>query len=358
MRLAEWKIKRVDAGEVSSSSQRHGALHSDPVVLSDSSVQDTDVDSSDSDTETAEPIDCTPCIAADTSSSRTSGFVLRSAETTPTQPEVNHKFENMLQQFRETRQSGYDILFITRHASDAAEQARKVFPSFITAWSEDVLHQRNTLLHYVATQKGASDILEALLTWMKACKTDIDIRNDDHETALHLAARSGRCNNIEVLLRYGASTDATNKWGETPLHVSITASDKCKATLMLNTGATAREFVVTGSSKHAGRCALDLAVEKVFRGFTFNVKLCSPVVYGIVPFSAYIVLRTLWTDTEKIKKATKRHIKNLAQEDVAVSRKLIEALEKFYEIDGFKKQLELALRHHQTSERRTSRNLD
>jgi hypothetical protein len=34
---------------------------------------------------------------------------------------------------------------------------------------------------------------------------------------------------------------------------------------------------------------------------------------GIVPFSAYIVLRTLWKDTEKITKATKRHMKDLAQ---------------------------------------------
>jgi hypothetical protein len=66
----------------------------------------------------------------------------------------------------------------------------------------------------------------------------------------------------------------------------------------------------------------------------------------------------LWTDTKKITKATKRHIKNLAQENVAMSRKLIEALEKFYEVDGFKKQLERALRHHGTSEHRTSRNLD
>jgi hypothetical protein len=127
---------------------------------------------------------------------------------------------------------------------------------------------------------------------------------------------------------------------------------------MLNTGATARETVITGSSKHAGWCALDLAVEKVLAGFAFNVSLCSPLVYGIVPFSAYIVLRTLWTDTEKITKATKRHIKNLSQENVAVPRKLIEALEKFYDVDGFKKQLERALRRHQTSEHRTSRNLD
>jgi hypothetical protein len=321
MRLSEWKIKRVDAGEFSNSPQRHGTLHSDPVVLPGESVQETDVDTSDSDTGTSGLIDRTPCDTADTSPGRTS-------ETTVMQPEVTRKFENMLQQFRETRHSGLSILFITGFTTDAAEQARKVFPSFISEWNDDVLHQRNTLLHYVATQKSASDILETLLTWMKARKKDVDIKNENHETALHLAARSGRCDNIEVLLRSGASTRAANKWGETPLHVSIMASDKCKATLMLNTADTARETVIAGSSKHCGQCALDLAVEKVFRGFTFNVKLCSPMAYGIVPFSAYIVLQTLWKDTEKITKATKRHIKNLAQEDVAISRKLIEALEK------------------------------
>jgi hypothetical protein len=56
----------------------------------------------------------------------------------------------------------------------------------------------------------------------------------------------------------------------------------------------------------------DLAVEKVFRGSAFDGKLCSPMVYGIVPFSAYIVLQTLSKDTEQITKATKRHIKTLA----------------------------------------------
>jgi hypothetical protein len=344
MRLSEWKIKRVAAGESSNQLQRHGSSCSNPVVFTDESVLNTDVESSDSDTETGEQIDRTVCDAADTSPGRT-------PEITAMQPEANRKFENMLQQFRETRQSGKDILFITNHASDAADQARKVFPTFISTWSEDVLHQRNTLLHYMATQKSASDILGTLLAWVNARKKDVDIKNEDHETALHLAARSGRCDNIEVLLKCGASTDATNKWGETPLHVSIMASDKCKATLMLNTGATAREAVITGSSKHSGWCALDLAVEKVLAGFAFNVSLCSPLVYGIVPFSAYIVLRTLWTDTEKITKATKRHIKNLAQENVAISRKLIEALEKFYEVDGFKKQLERALRHHSPEHR-------
>jgi hypothetical protein len=339
MRLSEWKIKRVDAGESSNPLQRHGSSCSDPVVFADESVQNTDVESTDSDTETTEPIDRTACDAADTSPRGTS-------EITAMQPEANRKFENMLQQFRETHRSGLNILFITGYATDAAEQARKVTPLFISAWNEDVLHRRNTLLHYIATQKGASLILGTLLAWMNARKADVDIKNEDHETALHLAARSGRCDNIEVLLRSGASTSAINKWGETPLHVSIRASDKCKATLMLNTADTARETVITGSSNYAGQCALDLAVEKVFRGFTFNVSLCSPLVYGIVPFSAYIVLRTLWTDTEKITKATKRHIKNLAQENVAISRKLIEALEKFYEVDGFKKQLERALRHH------------
>jgi hypothetical protein len=337
MRLSEWKIKRVDAGASSNPLQRHGSSCSDPIVFADESVQNTDVESSDSDTETAEPINRTACDAADTSPGRT-------LEITAMQPEANRKFENMLQQFRETRQSGKDILFITRHASDAADQARKVFPSFISTWREDVLHQRNTLLHYMATQKSASDILGTLLAWMN--EADVDIKNEDHETALHLAARSGRCDNIEVLLKCGASTDATNKWGETPLHVSIMSSDKCKATLMLNTGATARDTVITGSSKYAGWCALDLAVEKVLAGFAFNVSLCSPLVYGIVPFSAYIVLRTLWIDTEKITKATKMHIKNLAQENVAISRKLVEALEKFYDVDGFKKQLQRALRHH------------
>jgi hypothetical protein len=357
MQLAKWKIKRADAEESSNPLQRHGTFRSHPVVLLDESDQNTDVESSESDTETSESVDCTSCNASDTSY-RTSCSVLRSAETMPTQPEGNLKFEQMLQQFRDARQSGRDILFATRHATDAAERARKASRLFISAWNEDVLHKRGTLLHYVATQKSASDILETLLAWMQVCKTDVDIKNEDRETALHLAARSGRCNNIEVLLGCGASTVATNKWGQTPLHVSIMSSDKCKATLMLNTGVTARETVITGSSKHAGWCALDLAVEKVFAGFAFNISLCSPLVYGIVPFSAYIVLRTLWTDTEKITKATKRHIKNLAQENVAMSRKLIEALEKFYEVDGFKKQLERALRHHGTSEHRTSRNLD
>ncbi|KAH8987324.1 ankyrin repeat-containing domain protein [Lactarius akahatsu] len=49
--------------------------------------------------------------------------------------------------------------------------------------------------------------------------TDVHARDEDHDTALHLAAYWGRPEFAQVLLECGTSPNTKNKWGETPLHV-------------------------------------------------------------------------------------------------------------------------------------------
>lgn len=48
--------------------------------------------------------------------------------------------------------------------------------------------------------------------------TDISIRDKNHETGLHLAARNGRVDCMRTLLSHGAECNARNSDGWTPLH--------------------------------------------------------------------------------------------------------------------------------------------
>ena len=57
--------------------------------------------------------------------------------------------------------------------------------------------------------------------------TDVNITNDQGETALHLAVKHGRDDYIHYLIMAKADPNIQDKWGKTPLHVAIgAASDR------------------------------------------------------------------------------------------------------------------------------------
>lgn len=49
-----------------------------------------------------------------------------------------------------------------------------------------------------------------------------DAKNQDGQTAVHIAARAGRDNILEKLIESGATVNVRDSFGYTPLHVSIT----------------------------------------------------------------------------------------------------------------------------------------
>jgi len=103
----------------------------------------------------------------------------------------------------------------------------------------------NSLLHYAAREentelinllieKGADPLLqnergETPLHWAVAnaevvsllVKYDVDVKDRDGRTPLHWAVKFGNRDAVEILLRHGASVDATDKYGFTPLKLAL-----------------------------------------------------------------------------------------------------------------------------------------
>lgn len=90
---------------------------------------------------------------------------------------------------------------------------------------DSVLHYaaRYMLTRYMYTSKY---VLESLLTKHKVqgtLQTALEARNNDGCTVLHVAASSGShlAVAVKILVEYGASVEAKDKDGETPLHAAI-----------------------------------------------------------------------------------------------------------------------------------------
>jgi ankyrin repeat protein len=64
---------------------------------------------------------------------------------------------------------------------------------------------------------------------------DLQKRDEIGNTALHWAARSGKTDVMQILLRNGMSIDAANHLGHTPLHLATTAA---AADVLLEAGAS------------------------------------------------------------------------------------------------------------------------
>lgn len=72
-----------------------------------------------------------------------------------------------------------------------------------------------TPLH-LAAKEGRLDVIEILLEHF----AEVDLQDNDGDTALHLAAYNGRRQAIELLVSKGASVDLTNRDGLTPYEIA------------------------------------------------------------------------------------------------------------------------------------------
>lgn len=77
-----------------------------------------------------------------------------------------------------------------------------------------------TALHH-ASLLGHAEISEILLKYMHMCSADVDARDKDGCSSLHLACDSGNVNVVSVLLHHGAKWDITDKHGHTPLTKTV-----------------------------------------------------------------------------------------------------------------------------------------
>ena len=108
-------------------------------------------------------------------------------------------------------------------------------------------HTGSTPLHFAAYDHR--DVVEFLL----ANKAEVNSKNNDHETPLHLAAMRGRKDIVGLLLANEAAVDARNFSGRTPLHLAAARGHTDVAELLLanNANVNARWDFGEGTPLHA-----------------------------------------------------------------------------------------------------------
>lgn len=124
------------------------------------------------------------------------------------------------------------------------------------------LHGRTNLLHR-ATKEGNYTVVDELL---KSGYHSLDAKNQDGQTALHLASILGHNDIIQRLIEAGASVNTRDCHGLTPLHYA------CQT----NRPTTARILIDTGHANHQTRSCHDGWVamhEAASRGHTECIKI-------------------------------------------------------------------------------------
>jgi ankyrin repeat protein len=98
----------------------------------------------------------------------------------------------------------------------------------------------------VAVKSGKFEIF----LYLTEIGADINRRDDDNNTALHLAAESGSPDIINLLLDIGMSVNLTNKNDSTPLHVSAEFGHLDATKALFERGATTNYINKYGNTPH------------------------------------------------------------------------------------------------------------
>ncbi|XP_033733260.1 uncharacterized protein LOC117322450 isoform X2 [Pecten maximus] len=124
------------------------------------------------------------------------------------------------------------------------------------------------LLHFAAS-KGYSDFLKVLL---EKHSLDTNAKDENHETALHLAIRNGNPEICRLLLHSGARTDISDRDGLQPLHRAAQVKNIAKMIdLLLEFNAD-----IEAIDEHS-KCPLEYAFE---RSFNKHVAVCHLIKQG------------------------------------------------------------------------------
>ncbi|KAJ0988846.1 hypothetical protein J5N97_007202 [Dioscorea zingiberensis] len=104
-------------------------------------------------------------------------------------------------------------------------------PSLLNAWSSFALQ---TSLH-LAAGHNKSRIVKFLLEWKSTPKIELEATNLFGETPLHMAAKDGSNESIQILLEHGALLEAKTKNGMTPLHLAVSYAQRTDSCDTVNT---------------------------------------------------------------------------------------------------------------------------
>lgn len=117
--------------------------------------------------------------------------------------------------------------FMLAAAGDSVEAVERLADAMADIEAKD--SDGNTPL-LVAASDGSPDVMKYLLY---ECHADIEAQNNSGDVALHLAAASGCAPSVRVLLLAGASVNARNKEGVTPLMAACTEDSDAEALRVL-----------------------------------------------------------------------------------------------------------------------------
>jgi len=131
---------------------------------------------------------------------------------------------------------------------------------------EDIRSSGSTLPHYVAARGRLETVLLEVMLSSTYHGYSVDTLDEAGFTALHIAVKYDRIENVKLLLEAGAQFDTPNPYGELPLHVAIISSkDPDLVDKLLFRHCDSMDIPIVGSSERAGQTALDLVVERALR---------------------------------------------------------------------------------------------
>jgi len=120
--------------------------------------------------------------------------------------------------------------------------------------------------------EGPLNVVEALLE----ANTDVNqVHSTTGHTALHLAARAGRADILELILKKGAEVDPRDKRGRTPLQFAASEGHVKCTILLLDKGADANSKTEAGTTAlhwAAVKCSLETIEELLKRQADVNAR--------------------------------------------------------------------------------------
>jgi ankyrin repeat protein len=183
---------------------------------------------------------------------------------------------------------------------------------------EDFYSNGSTLLHYISARGRMSNALSDAMIFCAFLGQSLDILDSNGLTALHIAVRYDRIENVLPLLTHGAMFDTPNPDGELPMHVAVTDSkDENLVKKLLWCRGDVMDTQVVAPSTRAGQVVLDLMVERVLREMMHSGKAeVSPTTKEI--FSAILTVRDTVTDTIYIRKHAQANHRLFLQATLAI----------------------------------------
>ena len=125
--------------------------------------------------------------------------------------------------------------FIDYYRSDRKTGLQHRLKDFVPgqpAPPDSKLHGTENLLHRASMEGNNVVVTELLASGYR----NIDAKNQDSQTAVHLASFYGHCGVLEELVRYGAKVNITDTEGDTPLHYASRADKPQSVKILLESG--------------------------------------------------------------------------------------------------------------------------